>query len=73
MIPAPQEQYRTDTFTMTSLAVWKLSVILCAIALSMIMTVIEPGSKEKNLACLVPMEKNKTTKTSLVVFVHYAY
>jgi hypothetical protein len=39
----------------------------------MIMTVIEPGSKEKNLACLVPMGKNKTTKTSLVVFVHYAY
>jgi hypothetical protein len=37
------------------------------------MTVIETGSKKKNLACLVPMEKNKTTKTSLVVFVHYGY
>jgi len=25
----------------------------------MIMTVIEPGSKEKNLACPIPMEKTK--------------
>jgi hypothetical protein len=44
----------------------------CAIDPITIMTVIEPGSKEKNLVCLARW-KNKTTKTSLVVFVHYWY
>lgn len=71
MIPAPREQNQTDTFIMTSL-VWKFSVLLRAIDPITIMTVIEPGSKEKYLACPARW-KNKTTKTSLVVFVHYGY
>lgn len=44
----------------------------CAIDPMTIMTVIEPGSKEKNLVCLARW-KNKTTKTLFVVFVHYWY
>jgi len=39
------------------------------IGLSTIMMVIEPGSKRKTLSSW-PDGKNKTTKTSLVVFVH---